>query len=239
MSPAWPPTPPEALHQVYEGTLRLLYRLLFVLYAEARGLLPADDEQGYGRYGLVGVRRRVAEALTRGYRLSEVAGDLWNDLVALFRILDRGDPALNVPRYNGGLFSATHPHNAFFAQHGVADAYLFPALERLTRDADGHFIDYSSLSVQQLGSIYEGLLEHELRGGEGGEVRLYHDKARRHGSGSYYTPPFVVRFMVDAALRPVLEERAARFRALMLEIGPRRERLAAVEARLAEAPGRT
>jgi hypothetical protein len=229
---------PAGLREVYEGTLRLLYRLLFVLYAEARGLLPVDEEEGYGRYGLVGVRRRVVEALAHGYRLSEVAADLWNDLVALFRILDRGDPGLNVPRYNGGLFSATHPHNAFFAAHGLADAYLLPALERLTRDGDGHFIDYGSLSVQQLGSIYEGLLEYELRIGGGGEVHLHRDKARRHGSGSYYTPPFIVRDMIESTLGPVLEERAEGFRALMREIEPLRERLAAAEARLAENPGR-
>ncbi|HEV7586562.1 MAG TPA: hypothetical protein VGO40_00435, partial [Longimicrobium sp.] len=229
---------PAALREVYEGTLRLLYRLLFVLYAEARGLLPVDEEQGYGRYGMVGVRRRVAEALSRGYRLSEVAADLWSDLVALFRILDRGDPGLNVPRYNGGLFSTAHPHNAFFASHGLADAFLFPALERLTRDADGHFIDYGSLSVQQLGSIYEGLLEYELRIGDDGEAHLHRDKARRHGSGSYYTPPFIVRYMIDSALGPVLEERAERFRAAMHEIAPLQERLAAAQSKLAENPDR-
>lgn len=227
---------PEALREVYEGTLRLLYRLLFVLYAEARGLLPVDQEGGYGRYGLVGVRRRVAEALSRGYRLSEVAGDLWNDLAALFRILDRGDPGLGVPRYGGALFGAAHPRNAFFAAHGIADRWLYPALERLTCDGEGHFIDYGSLSVQQLGSIYEGLLEYELRAGDGGEVRLHRDKARRHGSGSYYTPQFIVRYMVNSTLGPVLAERAGRFRALMREIAPLRERLAAAQAKLAENP---
>ncbi|MFL5384636.1 MAG: Eco57I restriction-modification methylase domain-containing protein [Longimicrobiaceae bacterium] len=229
---------PAALREVYEGTLRLLYRLLFVLYAEARGLLPVDQEGGYGRYGLVGVRRRVAEALSRGYRLSEVAGDLWNDLAALFRILDRGDPGLAVPRYGGALFGAAHPRNAFFATHGIADAWLYPALERLTRDADGHFIDYGSLSVQQLGSIYEGLLEYELQAGEDGEVRLHRDKARRHGSGSYYTPQFVVRYMVDSTLGPVLAERAERFRSLMREIAPLKARLATARAKLAENPQR-
>lgn len=234
-----PAETPEALQEVYEGTLRLLYRLLFVLYAEARELLPVEEEQGYGRYGLVGVRRRVAEALSRGYRLSEVACDLWNDLAALFRILDRGDPSLNVPRYNGGLFSAAYSRNAFFVSHGLADAFLFPALERLTRDADGHFIDYSSLSVQQLGSIYEGLLEYELRVDDAGQVHLHRDKVRRHGSGSYYTPPFIVRYMIESALRPVLEERAARFRSLMEEVGPRRDRLRAVETKLAADPART
>lgn len=229
---------PEALRDVYKGTLRLLYRLLFALYAEARGLLPADDLHGYGRYGLVGIRRRVADDLARGYRLSEVATDLWNDLAALFRMLERGDPRLNVPRYSGPLFSATHPRNAFFASHAVADAYLYPAVERLTRDADGHFIDYSSLSVQQLGSIYEGLLEYELRIGDDGEVRLHRDKARRHGSGSYYTPQFIVRYIVETTLGPLLEERSERFRARMAEIEPLEARLTKAEEKLAEDPQR-
>ena len=64
---------PAALREIYEGTLRLLYRLLFVLYAEARGLLPVDEEGGYGRYGMVAVRRRV-EHEDNANTMGETAG---------------------------------------------------------------------------------------------------------------------------------------------------------------------
>lgn len=229
-----PTDTPEALGEIYDGTLLLLYRLLFILYAESRGLLPVDDERGYARHGMVHVRARVAEALSSGFRLSDTAGGLWQDLSALFRIFDRGDRALNVPRY-GGIFGPADPHGAFLDRHGVADAYLYPALDLLTRN-DGQDLGYSSLNVRQLGSIYEGLLEYELRARPDGDVYLHHDKARRHGSGTYYTPEFVARYIVESTLAPLVEERAAEFRRLMGEIAPLREQLETAEAKLAEDP---
>lgn len=90
------------LEEIYQGTLRLLYRLLFILYAEARDLLPVRDEHGYRNYSLMALKRRAANAVEEGKTLSGVGQDYWNDLQSLFRIIDIGHPDLNVPRYNGG-----------------------------------------------------------------------------------------------------------------------------------------
>src|SRR5205823_14594557 len=85
------------------------------------------------------------------------------------------DPILNVPTYNGGLFNTTpdrserreHRIARFLKDHKVADRYLALAIDRLARDQDERtlglvFIDYKSLEVRHLGSIYEGLLEFKL-----------------------------------------------------------------------------
>ena len=84
---------------------------------------------------------------------------------------------LNVPLYNGGLF-ITNPNSAdytqeaetarFLASHKIPDRYLARGLDLLARDLDDKrqdlvFIDYKSLGVRQLGSIYEGLLEFKVR----------------------------------------------------------------------------
>jgi hypothetical protein len=214
------PVDDAALAEVYQGTLRLLYRILFLLHAEARDLLPVR-ERGYGAYSFMRIRRRVVDKVVGGDPLSSVSTDLWGDLRSLFRIVDEGDPGLKVPRYDGGLFRASHPLNRFLAEHEVADRFLYPALDRLSRDEDGHWIDYKALDVEQLGSLYEGLLEFRLRLGDDGRPVLENDAGERHATGSYYTPHWVVEYIVAVTVRPVLEAREAEFReALALCSGP-------------------
>src|SRR5438132_2659419 len=90
--------------------------------------------------------------------------------------MDKGDPILNVPTYNGGLFNTTPDESdrrdqriaRFLRDHKVPDRYLALAIDRLARDQDERslalvFIDYKSLEVRHLGSIYEGLLEFKLK----------------------------------------------------------------------------
>lgn len=241
----------EDLDTIYQGTLRLLYRLLFLLHAEARALLPVHDERGYGQYSLAHLTGGLAERRDEGARFSGVRADLWSELEGLFAIVDQGDADLNVPRYNGGLFEREHPANAFLDSSRIADRYLAPGLDKLVRveDADTgqrRFVDYKTLNVEQLGSIYEGLLEFRLRQAnedlavlrdgrdveykpadevedpdeviEAGDLYLESDEGERKTTGSYYTPHEVVTYIVEQTLTPVLEERADRFRSLMEEL---------------------
>ena len=91
---------------------------------------------------------------------SSASDDLYNDLRALFRIVDRGDPALGVNEYDGGLFStARYP---FFAGRSVSDLLLAPALDKLYR-VGGESVDYRDLSIRHLGTIYERLLAFSQR----------------------------------------------------------------------------
>ena len=97
--------------------------------------------------------------------------------MALFAVIDQGRRDVNVPLYNGGLFT-TKPSQGdrtpeaetarFLMQHKIPDRYLALGLDLLARDVDDKrhdlvFIDYKSLGVRQLGSIYEGLLEFRVR----------------------------------------------------------------------------
>ena len=66
-------------------------------------------------------------------------------------------------------------------------------------------VDYADLGVQQLGSIYEGLLEHHFVR-EGGRLVLQTDKAERKATGTYYTPDYVVKYIVEQTVTPLLEE---------------------------------
>jgi type I restriction-modification system DNA methylase subunit len=174
----------EELSDIYEATLTLLYRLLFLLYAESRDLLPVR-EGPYGEASLKKIKEEIAAKagisleevdapLEKTYSGKETA--LHDRLETLFKAMDKGDPVLNVPTYNGGLFSTTpdatddrdHRIARFLRDHKVPDRYLAKAIDRLARDQDEKtlglvFIDFKSLEVRHLGSIYEGLLEFKLK----------------------------------------------------------------------------
>jgi hypothetical protein len=97
----------------------------------------------------------------------------------------------------------------------VGDGHLQLALEQLAR-MRGEFIDYRDLAERHLGTIYEGLLEHhlDLLTAPAQERRLLwmldllDDKGERHRTGSYYTPDYIVQYVVDQALHPVLDAAA-------------------------------
>jgi hypothetical protein len=175
---------PDELDELFEATLTLLYRLLFLLYAESRDLLPIR-EAAYRQASLTKIKEEIAEKagiaesesadrLAKHFSVTQT--DIYDRLLRLCRAMDRGDPELNVPVYNGGLF-LTQPNESadredriarFLAQHKVPDRYLALAIDRLARDPDDKtfalvFIDYKSLEVRHLGSIYEGLLEFKLK----------------------------------------------------------------------------
>jgi len=172
--------------QVFQGTLTFLYRLLFLLYAESRGLLPVKEERGYWEHSLTRVKEEIASKAGKivdeapqklGKAYSEHSTALYDRLLELFEHVDQGSRDMNVPLYNGGLFisrpaaedHASEAENArFLLSNKIPDRYLALGLDRLTRDEDPKrhdlvFIDYKSLGVRQLGSIYEGLLEFKIR----------------------------------------------------------------------------
>ncbi len=221
----------ESLRQIYQASLGLLYKLLFVLYAEARGLLPMANP-GYREGSLTAMASWAADWLDKDLPISDTthATARYDMLLALFHRVDQGDPALGVPRYNGGLFNPAAPDNQFLAGHRLSDRAVARAVDILVRDA-GQPVDYAYISVRNLGAIYEGLLENRLRVVDAarGRVELVNDKGERKASGSYYTPDYIVEYIVQHTLRPILDEREAGFRTAMDRCTDLRRKLAQAE----------
>lgn len=267
--------PQEELDRAFRGTLTFLYRVLFVLYAEARDLLPVREQRGYYLQSLRKLTREIAgkagpaqsdfdKKLEQAY--SDEKFELDGRLRKLFEMVDRGDVDANVPPYNGGLFLTEPSENdtrleaeaaRFLIAHPLNDRALARALDRLAREEDSRRhelvpVDYRSLGVRQLGSIYEGLLEFQLRQasepmaivqgkkskkaekvlplaearklklkiltvGKGknaeerilqpGSLYLENDRRERRATGSFYTPDFVVEYIVEKTVGPLLEEK--------------------------------
>ncbi len=228
------------LKELYEQSLRFLYRLLFVFYAESRGLLPVDKPIYRDSYSLEPLRDEIEQPdrryLPNSYRL-------WETLQALFRIIYHGcnTSLLVVPAYNGSLFNPERSH--FLDALRVPDTGMKEILSNLsqtppTRDRGRERIDYSDLGVEQLGSVYEGLLEFEPRVASEPMVEIRYKDGRivipererrdyavlrtiqagdfylgrgagRKVSGSYYTPQPLVDFLVRRTLEPLVQGRSA------------------------------
>jgi hypothetical protein len=213
----------ESLQEVFAGTITLLFRLLFLLYAESRDLLPVHDQLGYRKKSLQALKERVHGDLRIGAKQSPQSFDYWEHLCRLFRIVDRGDAALSVPHYNGGLFHAPKKGASegatesagprFLAEHKLADPFVAEAIRALTFDqetdlTERRFIDYSALGVRHLGDVYEGLLEFHLRQESPDKLlKLESTNRERKESGSYFTPHFIVEFIVTQAIGPVVDLR--------------------------------
>jgi hypothetical protein len=239
-----------ALKSIYDNSLTLLYRLLFVFYAEARELLPLTANASYREnYSLRRLTHDIDETMKKGYELSTSSTQYYHYIGGLFHLINNGDPKLGIPEYNGGLFDPTE--HQFLEKQAIPDAYLVRAIHQLARITDKKLgrevaVDYNTLSERHLGSVYEGLLEfkpmiapHDLvtikdKGSikyapakkhpgkkivyTKDELYLANDKGERKASGSYYTPEYIVNYIVENTLDPLIEEAHEKVKALKPEV---------------------
>ena len=208
--------PSGDLTAVRHAALIFLYRLLFILYAEDRGLLPVNDRR-YDDYGLrKRVRDDVATRMQIGDTFSSAATNYYDRLNTLFKLIDLGDPSIGLPPYNGGLFSrdsAPLLESVRLPDSVIADIIYDLSHTRSARKGDSvrSFVNYRDMSVQQLGSIYERLLEQEPVRGDDGKIGMRPNPYARKDSGSFYTPQELVDLIVEKTLEPLVEERLAAF----------------------------
>jgi len=202
------------LPRLYENCLIFLYRLLFILYAEGRQLLPVEPKSRK-YYKQLSLARLLTPLKNFTEYDSQTQTRFYRDIHALCLLINGTDKKANdefgVPRYNGGLFDPDR--YPLLKEWAVADAVLADVLRQLmfTPEKAGQkfvpfeSVDYADLSVQQLGSIYEGLLEHHFVR-EDGKLVLQTDKAERKATGTYYTPDYIVKYIVEQTLTPLLQE---------------------------------
>jgi hypothetical protein len=215
------PFSPAYLAELRDATLILLYRLLFVFYAEDRELLPVRDK-GYDDYSLSKLRQSLARRIDESDKFSERMTPMWDRLSTLFGAISQGDSSLALPAYNGGLFEAKADSLVRRAQ--VSDALLAPLLDAMSRQGEGgnkRWINYRDLNVQHLGSVYERLLDYLLID-EGGEIKAAPQSFARRVTGSYYTHDDLVKLIIRTTLKPLIDERIAAFDAECKKVATKR-----------------
>lgn len=162
--------PARDLSLCREQSFVFLYRLLFLMYAEDRRLLPYRVNRLYTENRSLGRHRSLIEGrldrVNAGTSLDydRRSNAIWADLDSLFDLVDRGHRTYGVPAYNGGLFD--REEHAFLAEKQLGDWHLARIIDQLgrapdrtTQSADLFKVDYHDLAIQHLGGIYEGLLE--------------------------------------------------------------------------------
>ncbi len=197
----------------YQQLLRLIYRLLFLMVGEERDLLKASadaDTRTYREnYSVERLRRLLhVRAAANDYE------DLWLGLQSLFKIFQDEKLAeiLNVSPLNGDLFDTGLTR--LLEDTRISNRDLLTALWSLAMyQPDGRSspqrVNYRELDVEELGSVYEGLLDYHPVITER-NCQLGFDLVpgtERKDTGSYYTPPELVAELIESALVPVIEDR--------------------------------
>ena len=207
--------------------IRILYRLLFILYAESRYLLPVDHHE-YKKVSMLSMRDNL-----ESFQNDSESYSCWKNLKMLFSGISNGNPDLNLPQYSGKLFEEGN-----IDRLSIRNRFLVPVIRSMT-EKGGEGVDYQSLGVRHLGSIYEGLLEYDIVQAKD-DVVLIDGKAvgadfaadlskkpdsyipkndlylssvviDKKGTGSYFTPEPIVKNLVKSGLQPILESRSQEF----------------------------
>ncbi|MEM4729073.1 MAG: hypothetical protein QXH42_04850 [Thermoplasmata archaeon] len=177
----------EQLNALYQAAIRVMMRIVVVLFAEARELLPRSDEMYTGSYGIEGLFAQLRRCVAaEGLSELEERFYAWPRIMALFRLVHEGSPSPNhpSPAYGGSLFqrgNAKSPDPVLRAlsifeddRAVISDYTVYEVLKRLkigrvkakvgrsTKWVSGP-VDFSDLRTEYIGMMYEGLLDYQLR----------------------------------------------------------------------------
>jgi hypothetical protein len=178
---------------VYAGLLTVLLRLIFLLYAEDRGLL-SDDEVFVRHYAVTGLFERLREDAGRFPDTMDQRFGAWAQLIALFRLVHDGanHGRMRLPARHGHLFDPDRypflegrPHRSRrnlgerLEPPLVPDGVVFRVLGKLLV-LDGERLSYRALDVEQIGSVYEAMMGFHLEVARGPSIAIKAKK--RHGA---------------------------------------------------------
>jgi len=184
---------------IYRAAVRIVMRMVVVLFAESRELLPRDHPLYHRAYGLTGLLEDLEKVAARGGSRLARSFTAWPRILALFRLVYQGShhPALAVPAYGGELFAPGAPdaadglsralvvfERAAFEQELLSDKDVHRLLDRITRTRvrvrQGRSatwmpapVDFSDLSTEYIGILYEGLLDFELKTAPAGDPVVF------------------------------------------------------------------
>ena len=159
---------PQDLARTYKMALTVLFRLLFIAYAEDRDLLPYRYNDSYRRRSLKQKAQELADAVANNKPIAE-GNAHWQETVLLWEAVASGNTEWGVPAYDGGLFESkaeVSRTGAELADFTLPNECFETVLRHLlvldTPEGVPGPVDFRSLGVREFGTIYEGLLESEL-----------------------------------------------------------------------------
>jgi methylase of polypeptide subunit release factors len=196
--------PPSALtlSMAFQGSLTAVYRILFLLFAEARGLVPIWHPVYRDSYTI--------EALRTGIERASKPCGLWETLQAIARLAREGCLAgdLRVTPFNGRLFAPMPVIDSSRARDESIQRALLVLSTTEAQSAGRQRIDYRDLGVEQLGAVYEGVLDYEpaWTPNSSPTVRLQRTGRARKTTGTFYTPRSLTEYLVRRTLYPLIKD---------------------------------
>jgi hypothetical protein len=184
---------------IYRAAARVIMRMVVILFAESRELLPGDNALYHGSYGVAGLLEELEKVAARGGSRLARSWSAWPRVLALFRLVHEGSdhPHLPVPAYGGELFAPGDPdapdglsralavfETACHDHELLSDRDVHRIFDRITRTRvrlrQGRTstwvpapVDFSDLSSEYIGILYEGLLDFELRTAPAGDPVVF------------------------------------------------------------------
>jgi N-6 DNA Methylase len=204
-------------HGYFQELLRTVYRFIFLFTAEDRSLLRPNDQEETSEaklysegYSLTRLRTKAVRSLARDRH-----HDLWDGMRIVFRGLARGEKRLALPAL-GGLFAPDRTPHLDAAR--IENRYLLAVIDDLAwirEDGARMRINWRNMETEELGSVYESLLELTPRASASERTFSFADDDEARGnerkkSGSYYTPDPLVQIVLDSALDPIIDETIAK-----------------------------
>lgn len=200
----------------YAEILNIIYRLLFLMFAEQKGWLPVRNSIYARTYSINSLKERAA----RGNYSHDEEVDIWEGLKITFKLVTKGYKFKNgekVNAFGGQLFSDRKLNTVINLK--IKNKFILDAIYQLSFFKSENLINkinYANLAIDELGSVYESLLDYEPKlasesavlGNKQinrGEFYLDDRGTDRKTSGSYYTDSRLVAQLIDSALVPVIE----------------------------------
>jgi hypothetical protein len=199
----------------FNELLRLVYRLIFLMVAEARDLLHLETTAQQARelyakgYAIALLRAKCIRFTTWEHQFY----DYYESIKIVFKSLSSGQNALGLPAL-GGLFNTGdlgYMEIARLSNHALMDALY--RISWIYSDGSMLPVNWQAMETEELGSVYESLLELQPQLGIDGKTLVFAtESAKKKGNqrkttGSYYTPDSLVQLVLDTTLQPVLNDR--------------------------------
>jgi len=202
----------ETLEKIRESTFILLYRIIFVLYAEDRGIFPVENKTYHEQFSLKWIKQQWILRSKNQQQLREY--EIQNRLKQLFRLIEVGSEELEfdpkeffMRSYYGRLFD--RKINSQLEKWNIPNKFYLEIIELLTSTTDNKgnrfFLDYAALETRHLGAIYEHLLDFHLIITNNKIADLPNPNERK-ASGSFYTPKEIVDYIVTNSIEPLISE---------------------------------
>lgn len=189
------------LDEAYKYSLYYCFRLIFVLAAESRGVLDIALDSKYHKLSLRKIAFELREKWSEGHDWTESSTETYSRLKELFSLLDQGNMGFGLVGFRTNAYDACD--RKVFNKISLSDLVMNDLVLDLACDIDESnkrlFVDYKRISPEHLGGIFESLLEFRPHLTAGKKV-LLEGATDRKDSGSYYTPDYVVDYLLSRVI---------------------------------------